>query len=155
MLATPGRTAVGLTDFTTTLTWLVDTPSVIGQEAQICTLIATRLYPALGRDAVVRLGDSLIAGRRTGRPLLLLAGHLDTVPSQGQGPAFVEGDRLHGLGAADMKSGLAVMIHLLEDPAVDIATIAAEIKNPAVPQAGSRMDSSFFGSRTLTMKSIM
>ncbi len=110
--------AVGLTDFTTTLTWLVDTPSVTGQEAQICTLIATRLYPALGRDAVVRLGDSLIAGRRTGRPLLLLAGHLDTVPSQGQGPAFVEGDRLHGLGAADMKSGLAVMIHLLEDPAV-------------------------------------
>jgi succinyl-diaminopimelate desuccinylase len=109
---------VGVTDFTKTLTWLVDTPSVTGDEAQICTLIATRLYPALGRDAVVRLGDSLIAGRRTGLPVLLLAGHLDTVPSQGQGPALVEGDRLHGLGSADMKAGLAVMIHLLEDPAV-------------------------------------
>ena len=117
-MATAGPMPVGVTDFTKTLTWLVDTPSVTGEEARICTMIATRLYPALGRDAVVRLGDSLIAGRRTGRPVLLLAGHLDTVPSQGQGPALVEGDRLGGLGAADMKAGLAVMIHLLEDPAV-------------------------------------
>ena len=101
--------------FEETLTWLVDIPSVTGNEGRICTEVATRLYPALGRDAVDRIGDSLIAGRRTGRPLLLLAGHLDTVPSQGQKPAAVSGDRLHGLGSADMKAGLAVMIHLLED----------------------------------------
>jgi succinyl-diaminopimelate desuccinylase len=101
-----------------TLTWLVDIPSVTGDEARICTAIATRLYPALGRDAVVRFSNSLIVGRRTGRPLLLLAGHLDTVPSQGQGPAQVEGGRVRGLGAADMKAGLAVMIHLLEDPGI-------------------------------------
>ena len=104
--------------FTETLTWLVDVPSVTGSEARLCTEIATRLYPTAGRDAVVRLGDSLIVGRRTDRPLLLLAGHLDTVPSQGQKTASVTGDRLHGLGAADMKAGLAVMIHLLEDPGV-------------------------------------
>lgn len=107
-----------MSDFRETLTWLVDVPSVTGDEARICTEIATRLYPALGLDGVVRLGDSLVAGRRTGRPVLLLAGHLDTVPSQGQAPAFVEGDRVYGLGAADMKGGLAVMIHLLEDPGV-------------------------------------
>lgn len=101
-----------------TLRWLVDIPSVTGDEARICTAIATRLYPSVGRDAVVRFSDSLIVGRRSGRPLLLLAGHLDTVPSQGQGPAQVLGDRLHGLGAADMKAGLAVMIHLLEDPGI-------------------------------------
>jgi len=105
-------------DLTQTLTWLVDVPSLTGDEARICTEIATRLYPAVGRDGLDRLGDSLIVGRRTGRPVLLLAGHLDTVPSQGQGPAFVEGNRLHGLGAADMKAGLAVIIHLLEDSAV-------------------------------------
>lgn len=101
-----------------TLTWLVDIPSVTGDEGRICTAIATRLYPSLGRDAVVRFSDSLIVGRRTGQPLLLLAGHLDTVPSQGQDPARVAGGRLHGLGAADMKAGLAVMIHLLEDPGI-------------------------------------
>ena len=101
-----------------TLAWLVDIPSVTGDEGRICTAIATRLYPSVGRDAVVRFTDSLIVGRRTGRPLLLLAGHLDTVPSQGQQPAHVEGGRLHGLGAADMKAGLAVMVHLLEDPGI-------------------------------------
>ena len=101
-----------------TLIWLVDIPSITGDEGRICTAIATRLYPSLGRDAVVRFSDSLIVGRRTGRPVLLLAGHLDTVPSQGQGPAQVEGGRVRGLGAADMKAGLTVMIHLLEDPGV-------------------------------------
>jgi succinyl-diaminopimelate desuccinylase len=45
----------------------------------------------------------------------LLVGHLDTVPLQGHVGATVDGDRVHGLGATDMKSGLAVMIHLVED----------------------------------------
>ena len=107
-----------MTTFEDTLTWLVDTSSVTGEEGRICTEIATRLYPAMGRDGVVRFSDSLIVGRRTGRPLLLLVGHLDTVPSQGQDPARIESGRLYGLGAADMKAGLAVMVHLLEDPGV-------------------------------------
>jgi succinyl-diaminopimelate desuccinylase len=101
-----------------TLAWLVDIPSVTTAEGRIATEIAARLYPALGLDGVDRFGNSLIAGRRSGRPLMVLAGHLDTVPSQGQGPARIEQGRLYGLGAADMKAGLAVMLHLLEDPEV-------------------------------------
>lgn len=101
-----------------TLAWLVDIPSVTTTEGRIATEIAARLYPALGLDGVDRFGNSLIAGRRSGRPLVVLAGHLDTVPSQGQGPARIGQGRLHGLGAADMKAGLAVMLHLLEDPEV-------------------------------------
>jgi succinyl-diaminopimelate desuccinylase len=48
----------------------------------------------------------------------LLVGHIDTVPAQGQERSYIADGRLHGLGATDMKSGVAVMLHLLEDRAV-------------------------------------
>jgi succinyl-diaminopimelate desuccinylase len=107
-----------MSDLVSTLVELVDTPSEIGDEGRLCTALSERLMSTLGIEAVERLGNSLIVGKRSGRPLLLLVGHIDTVPAQGQGPAVVEDGRLAGLGASDMKSGLAVMIHLLEDPAV-------------------------------------
>jgi succinyl-diaminopimelate desuccinylase len=59
-----------------------------------------------------------VVGEQAGRPLALLVGHLDTVPSQGQGRARIDGDRLYGLGSCDMKGGIAVILHLLEDTAV-------------------------------------
>ncbi len=105
-------------DLTSTLVDLVDTPSVIGDEGRLCTAIAERLLEPQGRDAVVRLGNSLVVGKRTGKPLITLYGHIDTVPEQGQSGARIDGDRLYGLGSSDMKAGLAVMIHLLEDAAV-------------------------------------
>ncbi|MEX2280021.1 MAG: M20/M25/M40 family metallo-hydrolase, partial [Acidimicrobiia bacterium] len=103
-----------MTSLADTTAWLVDIPSVTGDEVAIVEAIAGRLA---GMDEH-RLGRSLIVGRPTGAPMILLVGHLDTVPSQGQGPAGIEDGVLHGLGAADMKGGLAVMIHLLEDPEV-------------------------------------
>ena len=112
-----------MTGLEETLAWLVDIPSPTGDEGRIATELAARLYPALGLDGVDRFGNSLIAGHRTGRPLVVLAGHLDTVPAQGQGPARVEEGRLYGLGAADMKGGVAVMIHLLEDPAITMGPL--------------------------------
>ena len=101
-----------------TLTWLVNIPSVIGNEGRICTAIAERLLPKYGPDVVERIGNSLVVGRRTGRPLVLIVGHIDTVPDQGQRSATVEDGRLSGLGSSDMKAGVAVMLHLLEDPHV-------------------------------------
>lgn len=95
-----------------TLRRLVDIPSVTGDEHRICGALESRLS---GRLPVRRIGDSLVAGSAGDRPLVLLVGHLDTVPSQGQGPARVDDGILHGLGAADMKGGLAVMVHLLEE----------------------------------------
>lgn len=103
---------------TETLTEIVDIRSPLGSEGRLCTAIAERMLPLWDRDGVHRIGNSLIVGRRTGRPLISLFGHIDTVPAQGQGDSHISDGRLHGLGASDMKAGVAVMMHLLEDPEV-------------------------------------
>jgi succinyl-diaminopimelate desuccinylase len=56
--------------------------------------------------------ESVIFAKRDGKPLVLLAGHLDTVPAQGNFPGRIEDGAVVGLGASDMKGGLAVMIEL-------------------------------------------
>ncbi len=98
-----------MTDLVDTLTWLVGIPSVTGEERAIRDAIADRLT-GVPKQAIA---DSLVAGEpREGA--VLLAGHLDTVPLQGESGAMASDDRVHGLGATDMKGGLAVMIHLIE-----------------------------------------
>ncbi|HEY6780856.1 MAG TPA: succinyl-diaminopimelate desuccinylase [Thermoleophilaceae bacterium] len=60
-------------------------------------------------------GDScVLAGTTTRgeRPLVLLAGHLDTVPAQDNWPGRRGDGLIEGLGASDMKSGVAVMLEL-------------------------------------------
>lgn len=103
-----------MTSLHETLAWLVDIPSVTGNEGRLCTAIAERLLPSWSIDTVTRLGNSLVVGRTGDRPLITLLGHIDTVPEQGNGASRVEGDRMYGLGTSDMKAGVAVMIHLLE-----------------------------------------
>ena len=93
-----------------TLTWLVDIPSETGNELVIRDKIAERLS---GLDQH-KVRNSLVVGEPS-EDRVLLVGHTDTVPLQGHVGARLEGERLYGLGATDMKAGLAVMIHLLED----------------------------------------
>jgi succinyl-diaminopimelate desuccinylase len=57
-------------------------------------------------------GESVLFAKREGKPLVLLAGHTDTVPAQGNLPGRIEDGAVVGLGASDMKGGLAVMIEL-------------------------------------------
>jgi len=82
---------------------LIDVPSESRDEAELAGFITGLL------DAE-DLGDTCLIVRR-GAPVLL-AGHLDTVPAQDNIPGRIEGGRVHGLGASDMKGALAVMIEL-------------------------------------------
>jgi len=92
-------------------------------EAALAGLVdnALRACPWL---EVERVGDNVIARTTLGHgQRLVLAGHLDTVPANGNEAPRLEGDTLWGLGASDMKGGLAVMLDLatsVRRPAVDV-----------------------------------
>jgi succinyl-diaminopimelate desuccinylase len=108
---------------------LVDIPSESLHEAEVREHV---------RAAVPAPFDELFAGeeaflwaraRRQGVPLLVLAGHYDTVPAQGNVPGRVEDGWVVGCGASDMKGGVAVAIELVRELAasepgpVDVALL--------------------------------
>ena len=99
---------------TRTLLDLIAIPSVTGDEARICGHVEGRLRRGRPTAEIRRVGNSVAVGvpqPGDARPSLALFGHLDTVPGE-QAPGRVEGDSLIGLGASDMKAGLAVMLEL-------------------------------------------
>jgi acetylornithine deacetylase len=103
---------------------LVRTASVTGEERAVAELIAGWCERAglLVEMPEVQPGrPNVIARWDTGRrPVLLLTGHIDTVPV-GEGwtrdplGAEVSGGRLFGRGACDMKGGLAAMLAAVLD----------------------------------------
>jgi succinyl-diaminopimelate desuccinylase len=88
---------------------LVNIPSPSGKESALLDYVSHRVTLPLtyGTDDAL-----LYETPRSGQPLVLLAGHLDTVPPQGNLPGRIEDGWVVGLGASDMKGGLAVMIEL-------------------------------------------
>jgi succinyl-diaminopimelate desuccinylase len=115
-----------VTDLLALAAELVGIPSVSHQEAAIADRIEAELatVPWL---SVTRVGDNVVARTELGRPMrLVLAGHTDTVPPDGNERARVEGDVLHGVGACDMKAGLAVFLELartVSEPAPDVTYV--------------------------------
>jgi succinyl-diaminopimelate desuccinylase len=112
---------------TDTLLHITSVPSFIGEERELCNVLELRFSRTLGSHTIKRHRDSLVvhAASHPGKPRIALVGHLDTVRSSHDGPARVEGDRLYGAGAADMKSGLAVMIELAER--LDLDALACDL----------------------------
>ena len=82
---------------------LVDIPSESRDEAAIAQHVLSTVPGA--RDA----GDGCVLA---GAGHVVLAGHLDTIPAQGNRPGRIEAGAVHGVGASDMKAALAVMIEL-------------------------------------------
>jgi succinyl-diaminopimelate desuccinylase len=87
---------------------LVDIASPSRAEADVYRYLRDQTSLELRHDD----GESLVYATRSGRPLVLLAGHTDTVPPQGNLPGRIADGAVHGLGASDMKGGLAVMVEL-------------------------------------------
>ena len=105
---------------------LVAIPSESHAEAAIADHVVERLG-GLAHLTVERVGHNVVARTQLGRPSrLVFAGHLDTVPANGNAAPRVVGEVLWGLGSADMKGGLAVMLDLaaaVPDPAIDVSWV--------------------------------
>jgi succinyl-diaminopimelate desuccinylase len=113
---------------------LVDVPSESREEAALAAHVlgVLRAGGVEARDA----GDTCVLATATatagdgpdGGPRVLLGGHLDTVPAQGNRPGHRDGGTVHGLGAADMLGAVAVMLELAllaaSDPAASPAARA-------------------------------
>ncbi len=97
---------------------LVEIPSVTGDEGPLCDWIEAFVGRVSAQATVCRHGNVLIVEppARAARPVVGLFGHLDTVPPADDQPAAIAGGKVFGRGAADMKAGLAWMLHLLEAP---------------------------------------
>jgi succinyl-diaminopimelate desuccinylase len=91
-------------DLARTALRLVDTPSESRHERAAVELVR-ELMP--GRPSFDD-GEVLLYGEGP----VVLAGHVDTIPAQGNIPGRIEGGSVHGVGASDMKGGVAVMIEL-------------------------------------------
>ncbi len=100
-----------------TLLWLCGISSFTGEEGPVCDAVEALLGPMVGEGTIARDGHSLVVTPKvqSDGPSVVLAGHFDVVRTQHDGPTRVEGDKIYGPGAADMKSGLAVMIELLRE----------------------------------------
>jgi succinyl-diaminopimelate desuccinylase len=97
-------TAVPAPDLAARTLQLVDVPSESRFEAALVDLVREVMpgEPRFDDGEVLLYGDGPV----------VLAGHLDTIPAQANIPGRIEDGAVYGVGASDMKAGVAVMIEL-------------------------------------------
>ena len=112
---------------------LIDIPSESGDESRLAGHVLDLL-----RDRGVNVrdaGDNCILAGALDEPRIVLAGHLDTVPAQGNRPGRRDGDHVHGLGASDMKGAVAVALELVRDGAPCVVALFPREELPFVETA--------------------
>src|SRR6516164_3752615 len=101
-----------MTDLLAVTLDLMAVPSLSRQEAALADVVEKTLGASSWLQ-VERIGDNVVARTEIGRrQRLVLAGHLDTVPPGDNERPRMDGDTVWGVGASDMKGGLAVMLDL-------------------------------------------
>ncbi len=106
---------------------LCDIESVSGDEKTLADEMEAALA-GLDHLEIIRDGDTIVARTNRGRARrVIIAGHIDTVPLNGNLPTRYETidgvEYLWGRGTVDMKGGTAVQLKLaaeLADPAIDV-----------------------------------
>ncbi len=118
---------------------LVDIESVSGDERTITDAIEVSLADVGWLD-LWRHRNSLVARTHLGRgERVVIAGHVDTVPLNSNLPSRSDGERLHGLGACDMKGGVAVALTLavgLRQPNRDVTYVFYEAEEVEAERNG-------------------
>lgn len=118
---------------------LIDRPSVSFEEAEFVNWLENELRK-LDYLELTRIGDNLVARTNYGRAnRLILAGHCDTVPACGNENSRIDGNIVWGLGAADMKSGLAVFLEIarnVPEPNVDLTYVFYAREEVAIKFSG-------------------
>jgi succinyl-diaminopimelate desuccinylase len=108
---------------------LVDIESVSRDEKLIADYVEDALRQT-GHLSTARHGNTVMARTQLGHDQrIVLAGHLDTVPLNNNFPSTVVDDLIYGCGTSDMKSGVALALHLaatLPDPCYDITYLFYE-----------------------------
>ena len=117
---------IELTDLFKLTHELVCIPSESFEEKEIVDFVADKLSEAPWLN-VTRIGDNLVAKTGDEKGMrLLLGGHTDTVPAQGNDQIRLSEDSIWGIGSADMKGGIAIMLSLalnVPDSAVDMTYV--------------------------------
>ncbi len=118
---------------------LVDIPSESLHEEDIADQVEAALRAVPHLD-VVRDGHTIVARTDLGHDeRVVIAGHLDTVPANGNLPSRLDGDTLHGLGTCDMKGGVAVALRLaaaVAEPNRDLTFVFYEAEEIAAKHNG-------------------
>jgi succinyl-diaminopimelate desuccinylase len=94
---------------------LVDIPSESRHEAAISAHVRGLVPGSFAVETEVDGAVLWAPERRADVPLVVLAGHVDTVPAQENVPGRIADGAVHGLGASDMKGGVAVALELVRE----------------------------------------